>query len=48
MGTDYKGDMDKLGAEARNQQWLAVTGPMQIPLPGEKSWAMMDEAYHNQ
>lgn len=47
-GSDYKGDMDKLGAEARNQQWLAVTGPMQIPLPGEKSWAMMEEAYHNQ
>jgi L-rhamnose mutarotase len=47
-GNDYKGDMDTLGAEARNQQWLAVTGPMQIPLPGEKSWAMMEEAYHNQ
>jgi L-rhamnose mutarotase len=47
-GSDYKGDMDKLAAESRNQQWLAVTGPMQIPLPGEKSWAMMEEAYHNQ
>lgn len=47
-GSDYKADMDKLAAESRNQQWLAVTGPMQIPLPGENSWAMMDEAYHNQ
>jgi L-rhamnose mutarotase len=48
MGSDYKGDMEKLAAESRNQQWLALTGPMQIPLPGEKSWAMMEEAYHNQ
>jgi L-rhamnose mutarotase len=47
-GNDYEGDMKKLGAEPRNQQWLSVTGPMQIPLPGEKSWAMMEEAYHNQ
>ncbi len=47
-GSDYAADMEKLGAEPRNQQWLAVTGPMQIPLEGEKSWAMMEEAYHNQ
>jgi L-rhamnose mutarotase len=47
-GNDYATDMEKLGAEPRNQQWLSVTGPMQIPLPGEKSWAMMEEAYHNQ
>jgi L-rhamnose mutarotase len=47
-GNDYEGDMKKLGGEPRNQQWLSVTGPMQIPLPGEKSWAMMEEAYHNQ
>lgn len=47
-GTDYARDMDQLAAEPRNQQWLAVTGSMQVPLPGEKSWAMMDEAYHNQ
>ena len=47
-GTDYKRDMEKLAAEPRNQQWLSVTGPMQIPLPGEKSWATMDETYHNQ
>lgn len=46
-GTDYKADMDKLAAEPRNQKWLAVTGPMQNPLPGEQSWAMMKEVYHN-
>jgi L-rhamnose mutarotase len=46
-GTDYKADMEKLGAEPRNQKWLSVTGPMQVPLPGESSWAMMKEVYHN-
>ena len=40
-GTDYKADMEKLGAEPRNQKWLSVTGPMQVPLPGEQSWATM-------
>jgi len=47
-GTNYKEDMAKLAAEPRNQQWLSVTDPMQIPLSGEKSWAMMNEIYHNQ
>ena len=46
-GTDYKADMAKLGAEPRNQKWLSVTGPMQVPLAGEQSWAMMKEVYHN-
>jgi L-rhamnose mutarotase len=46
-GKDYNADMKKLGAEPRNQKWLSVSGPMQIPLTGEKSWAMMQELYHN-
>ena len=46
-GTDYKAEMEKLAAEPRNQKWLSVTAPMQVPLPGEQSWAMMKEVYHN-
>ena len=46
-GTDYKQDMEKLGAEPRNQKWLSVTAPMQAPLRGEQAWAMMNEVYHN-
>jgi L-rhamnose mutarotase len=46
-GTDYKADMAKLSAEPRNQQWLSTTDPLQIPLSGEKSWAKMQEVYHN-
>jgi len=46
-GIDYKADMAKLAAEPRNQKWLSATDPMQVPLPGEQSWAMMREVYHN-
>lgn len=46
-GTNYKGDMDALASEPRNQQWLSATDPMQIPLPGERSWTMMREVYYN-
>jgi L-rhamnose mutarotase len=48
VGADYEADIAKLAAEPRNQQWLAVTDPMQIPLPGEPSWAIMEEVYHNE
>jgi L-rhamnose mutarotase len=46
-GADYEGDMAKLAAEKRNIEWLSVTGPMQKPLRGEKTWAQMEEVYHN-
>ena len=46
-GTDYKADMAKLSTEPRNQKWLSTTDPMQIPLSGEKTWAQMQEVYHN-
>ncbi|HEY6445390.1 MAG TPA: L-rhamnose mutarotase [Acidobacteriaceae bacterium] len=46
-GHDYKADMAKLSAEPRNQEWLRTTDPMQIPLPGETSWAVMREVYFN-
>ena len=35
-GDNYEGDMKKLSAETRNQQWLSTTDPMQMPLRGEK------------
>jgi len=46
-GSDYLADMAKLAAEPRNQEWLSTTDPMQIPLPGERSWSIMREVYHN-
>jgi L-rhamnose mutarotase len=46
-GSDYTGDMARLAAEPRNQEWLRSTDPMQIPLPGEASWSTMREVYYN-
>lgn len=46
-GTDFEADMKHLAAEPRNQAWLSSTDPMQIPLPGKSSWAVMREVYHN-
>jgi L-rhamnose mutarotase len=46
-GQDYKGDMERLDAEPRNQEWLSTTDPLQIPLQGETSWSIMREVYHN-
>lgn len=46
-GDDYAADMAKLAAEPRNKEWLAICDPMQIPLPGEKSWVNMEQVYFN-
>jgi L-rhamnose mutarotase len=47
-GDDYDSDMTKLAAEPRNQEWLSLCGPCQITLNDEKSWAVMEEIYHNE
>jgi L-rhamnose mutarotase len=46
-GNNYEGDMARLAAEPRNKKWLSICDPMQIPLKGYKSWAQMEEVYHN-
>lgn len=46
-GDDYEADMAKMDAEPRTKEWLKVCDPMQIPLEGEKSWAMMEQVYYN-
>ncbi|MDN5216831.1 L-rhamnose mutarotase [Fulvivirgaceae bacterium BMA12] len=47
VGDDFEGDMDKLAAEPRNQAWLEICDPMQIPLQGYNSWAEMEQIYYN-
>jgi len=47
VGDDFEADMAKLDAEPRNKEWLEICDPMQIPLKGETSWAIMEEVYHN-
>jgi L-rhamnose mutarotase len=46
-GDDFDGDMAKLAAEPRNQAWLKVCDPMQLPLKGQQGWATMEQAYYN-
>ena len=46
-GDDYESDMARLAEEPRNKEWLATTDPMQIPLPGQQGWKMMECVYHN-
>jgi L-rhamnose mutarotase len=33
--------------EPRIKDWLKICNPMQVPLPGEKSWAKMEQVYYN-
>ena len=47
QGDDYEGDMARLDAIPRNREWLEMTGPMQIPLPGKAGWKVMEQVYHN-
>ena len=46
-GNDFDGDMAKLAEEPRNIAWLKQCDPMQLPLPGEKSWTKMERVYYN-
>lgn len=46
-GTSFSTDMAALAAEQRNIEWLKVCDPMQMPLDGETSWAVMQPIYYN-
>jgi L-rhamnose mutarotase len=46
-GDDFEADMAAMDAEPRTVKWLKVCDPMQLPLKGEKSWAIMEEVYYN-
>jgi L-rhamnose mutarotase len=52
-GTDFEGDMAKVGSDPRTQQWWAVTDPCQEPIEGDSKsslegnwWATMEELFH--
>ncbi|MCU0784914.1 MAG: L-rhamnose mutarotase [Verrucomicrobia bacterium] len=46
-GADFAADMAALAREPRNQAWLEVCDPMQLPLDGETGWAVMEQVYYN-
>ncbi len=48
-GDDIKSDLGKMASDPKTQEWWAITGPMQEPLPDRKNgewWATMDEVFH--
>jgi L-rhamnose mutarotase len=48
-GEDFEGDMAKMAAHAKTQEWWVVIGPMQEPLKTRKTgewWAEMEEVFH--
>jgi L-rhamnose mutarotase len=48
-GDDIKSDLEKMASDPKTQEWWAITGPMQEPLPDRKNgewWATMDEVFH--
>ncbi len=47
-GDDYDSDMAAMGEEPRIKKWLSKCDPMQMPLAGEKSWAIMEQVYFNE
>ena len=47
-GNDLKADLAALDAEPRNRAWLGQCDPMQLPLPGESSWSVMESVYWNE
>ena len=47
-GTDYAGDMAKMAADPKTQEWWAVCMPCQAPLETRKDgewWAGMEEVF---
>lgn len=46
-GDDFDADMAELAKEPRNQAWLEVCDPMQMPLVGSDGWTEMERVYYN-
>jgi L-rhamnose mutarotase len=49
VGTDYDGDMAKMAADPRTQDWWAIMKPLQKPIESrapDEWWAEMEEVFH--
>jgi L-rhamnose mutarotase len=48
-GSDYEGDMKRLGEREVTKQWLSLTDPCQVPLASRRDgewWSFMDCIFH--
>ena len=46
-GADFEGDMRRLGAEERDQEWHRLCDPMQVSVSGAAGWTDMECVYYN-
>lgn len=46
-GNDFAADMAALAKEPRNQAWLEICDPMQLPFGGAVGWTEMEQVYFN-
>ena len=49
VGEDFDGDMAKMAADAKTQEWWDIMMPMQQPVENRAEgewWANMDEVFH--
>ena len=48
-GTDFEGDMAKMAADPKTQEWWRIMQPMQKPLQSrgvDEWWVNMEEVFH--
>jgi len=48
-GNDFEGDMARMAADPKTQEWWSVMKPMQSPVEKRKAgewWADMEEVFH--
>lgn len=51
VGENFEADMAKMAADPKTQEWWAIMGPMQQPIPTRKEgewWANMEEVFHTE
>ena len=49
IGSDFDGDMAKMAADKKTQEWWDIMKPMQQPVSGRAEgewWATMEEVFH--
>ncbi len=49
VGQDFDADMAKMAADPKTQEWWAIMGPLQEPVPTRQEgewWANMQEVFH--
>ncbi|CAN5639203.1 L-rhamnose mutarotase [soil metagenome] len=49
VGDDFAADMARMSADSKTQEWWAICGPMQVPVPEraqDEWWHTLNEVFH--